>query len=186
MARKKAELVSRNTEELAEKRAEEEATKKQTQSDSDFRWQAMLPTYKDCAETFYDMLKKAADRKNQGVSKTATYFQCLPDSIDYRVGETNVAEIRFQNETNIDFRLTIPGCDLAWQRGLKISTGCGYFEIHRNLNFSSEKCDVSIHVPGWDEDASVQVGQTRPLMNEDLALLIDGQIKYGSETNHVK
>jgi hypothetical protein len=64
----------------------------------------MLPAYKDCMETLYNTLKKAADQRAEPIEKTPTYFNCLPSTLDFQFGETNIAEIKIQKQTNVDFR----------------------------------------------------------------------------------
>jgi len=53
-----SELVKLRAKKLVETAAKKETERKQIQSDADERWKQMLPTYKDCIETFYNVLKK--------------------------------------------------------------------------------------------------------------------------------
>jgi len=177
-----SELAKIKAKKLADKAAQDEANRKQQQSDSDNRWKEMLPIFNNCIETFYNILKNAAARRNEGIAKTDSYFRCLPPTIDYELGETNIAEIRFSNQTNIDFRIAITSDNQF--RGLRISGSCGYFEIHHANIYVWHKCNIIIHTQGIHEDQTVELGQTHDLIEEDLRLLKDGQIAYLSQTNH--
>jgi hypothetical protein len=122
------ELDNIKAQKLARIAAQKESELKQKQSDSDDFWNQMLPTYKDCLGTFYDVLKLEANRRNEAIEKSSNYGY-LPPSINYELEETNMAEIRFQNQTNMDFRVSILNFYPAL-KNLRISGDCGYFEIH--------------------------------------------------------
>jgi hypothetical protein len=181
-----SELANIKTKKLAEIAAQKEADRKQNQSDSDNRWKEMLPIFKDCIETFYNILKKEADHRNEGIAKTVTYFDCLPPTINYELGGTNIAEIKFKNQTNIDFHIAITSDNQF--RGLRISGSCGYFEIHHANIYAWYKCNIIIRIQGQgvDEDKTVSLDQTHDLIEEDLKLLKDGQIAYLSNTNKLR
>jgi hypothetical protein len=179
-----SELAKIKAKKLADIAAKKEADRKQTQSDSDNRWNAMLPVYKDCIETFYNILKKEADRRNEPIAKTDNYFNCLPSTINYELGETNIAEIRFSESTNVNFHIAITSGDQFQQRGLRISGSCGYFEIHHHPIYLYNRCVISVHIPDINEDRDVSLDQTHDLIEEDLRLLKNGQIAYLSQTNH--
>ena len=178
------ELGKLKAKKLAQRAAQDEAARKQTQSNSDNRWTNMLPTFNYCIETFYNILKKEADRRNEGIAKTVNYFKCLPSTINFDLGETNVAEIRFQNHTNVNFSLAITKSFNYLQRTLRISCSCGYFEIQHHPAAFSKECLVSVHIPDLNEDKYVSLDQAYDLIEEDLRLLMDGQIAYSAQTNH--
>jgi hypothetical protein len=103
------------------------------------------------------------------------------------LGETNIAEIRFQNQTNVDFRITISGCDQFSQRALRVSASCGYFVIRHDTIPPLQQCNISIHVQDLNDEQNVPLDQPdhmHNLIEEDLRLLKDGQIAYLSQTNH--
>jgi hypothetical protein len=179
-----SELAKIKAKKLAEIAAKKEADRKQTQSDSDGRWKVMLPAYKDCIETFYNILKKEADRRNEPIAKTDNYFSCLPSTINYELGETNIAEIRFSESTNVNFHIAITSGDQFQQRGLKISGSCGYFEIRHHPIYVYNQCIIGVHIQDLNDDRDASLDQTHDLIEEDLKLLKDGQIAYLSQTNH--
>jgi hypothetical protein len=181
-----AEMAKIKAKKTAEIAAKKEADRKEAQSYCDSRWKGMLPIYKDCIETFYDILKKEADRHNEGIAKTVNYFNCLPDTINYELGKTNVAEIKFQTQTNMDFHIAISCGDINYQRGLRISSSCGYFDIHHHPIYPYNLYVIGIHIRGFDDEKNVPPEQAHSLTEEDLRLLKDGQVTYSSETNHTK
>jgi hypothetical protein len=131
-------------------------------------------------------LKKEADRRNEGIAKTANYFNCLPSTINYELGETNIAEIRFQNQTNVYFHIKITGVNSWNQRSLITSGSCGDFEIRNVLASKNPQCDIIIHIQDFDDYQSPLLGQAHNLIEEDSKLLIGGQIHYINQTNHTK
>jgi hypothetical protein len=125
---------------LAIQKADE---KNKRQITFDAMWKTMLPLYKDCLETFYNLLKKDADRRGEGVAKTINYFACLPDRLDVDAAETNVAEIMFQKQTNVDFHVFIDGPAAYNGHGLRIECQGGTVEVHHHYVAAWNKCTLA-------------------------------------------
>ncbi len=181
-----SELAAIKAKKLAAQEIQKENDKKQRQDFADERWNRMLPIYKDCIETLYNLLKNESDRRGEGIAKTLNYFSCLPATLDVDAGETNVAEIKFQTQTNMDFKIYITGCDTYQQRGLRIECAVGRFEIRPSWLMNSGMCNVEIHIIGLDDNQDADIGkpqQIQDLTAEDLKILRDAQTGRSSPAN---
>jgi hypothetical protein len=132
-------------------------------------------------EELHNILTTEAAKRGDGISKTAGYFQCLPPAIDFEVHNINVAEIRLQTETNLDFKIIITGLDGYNQRTLRVSCDCGYLDIHPAS--AENYYNISVHIPDWDDDQYVQAAQAGDMFKKQITTLIAGQIIYLNKMN---
>ncbi len=71
-------------------------------------WTDNLSERKYAVEELHAILSQEATKQGQAIAKTANYFQCLPPHLtleDMDIDETNLAEIRFDKQTNISFTI---------------------------------------------------------------------------------
>jgi hypothetical protein len=179
---------------VSQKKAAEEARanadRTQREVEADKNWAIMSPIYRNCIETFYSLLEKSAADKGDSIAKTITYFSCIPKTVFVDLGETNIAEIRFKNETNIDFTIFLAVNDTDCnQRGLEIKCAAGELYIHHDGICLWNNCLTEIHIKEikpLDDTAAAPLDHLQQVyqdVTDDLKLLRDAQIEYANANN---
>jgi hypothetical protein len=85
----------------AETTAKAEAEHRQKNLNAQGQWDIYLPYYQHSLVVLHDVLTDRAANVRDGIVQSVGYFQCLPSAIDYTNGSIKVANIGFQNNTNM-------------------------------------------------------------------------------------
>jgi hypothetical protein len=172
--------------ELAKSRADKLANLQKLKLNVQAAWTNNLPIFNSSLEALHEILTKEATKRGDGIAKTVAYFQCLPAAADFEIsGETNVAEIKLQTETNLDFKIAITGQFLSGeniirQRGLRIYCSCGFLAITPR---AGNYFNLTIHIPDGNENKSATSRDVRDIITQSLKILVGSQIDYLSKTN---
>jgi hypothetical protein len=173
--------------ELAESEAEKAANIQRLKLNAQTTWQNNLPIYNFSLKALYDILAEEAKEQGGGIAKTAGYFQCLPTTLDHEIGETNAAEIRFQADTNLDFKVAITretylGEEYLQSRGLKITCSCGDLQIIP-IPFGGNDIDIRVNTPDRNESKSLPSQEARDDIEHGLKVLVVAEIEFLKKTN---
>ena len=151
-----------------------------------------MPIFNYSLEALYQILSEESKKRGDGISKTVGYFQCLPATIGHKTGSINVAEIRFQNKTNMDFKVSITpegwlnDDAMVVPSGLRIDCSCGYLMIGSDGPSASGSPSVRIGISDFNDFARISSPSSqdaRDIIKHNLNLLVGGQIAYLSKTN---
>ena len=151
-------------------------------------WDNNLPFFRHSLEYLYDILNLEAAKRGDGIEKKSGYFNCLPQKINFKMDETEVSEIRFQKETNLDFKVSITkgGQNPLQPNGMKIVYACGYLEFEPFWVISGSHFHIIIQIPGYNDDKTTENmtnDQRRELVEMRVKILVGAQIRYLSSTN---
>jgi hypothetical protein len=166
---------------LAQRESEKQADLQKELSQEQHWWEQEVPYYKFTLVTLRDKLMEKAKASGDGISQSADYFQCIPEVFDPNGGDVNVAKIKFQNNTNWSFLVTITAKDIGNRRKLRISCSGGYLEIHADEN--NLGAEISVPSKNFSDDKVSAMGISKPLIVEGLTILIGAQEEFLSNTN---
>ncbi len=179
---------------------EAEAEQKAEQKDQDEKqmaldrsiWGTDLPYYDYIIRTFLEFLAEVAKQEGDSVytySPSSSYYQCLPQEINIKTGDTNVAELRLSKNTNWDFQIIIESKDSQNRRPLKIKSKGGGAVFRPNFWVTPNILTIDL----FNGDGSVIFTQNRPLppieeaqtnIDKGLRAVIGRHAKYLSSTNN--
>jgi hypothetical protein len=167
---------------IAKAKSEQAAAKKrnelETQAQVQTEWGKNLSSRNYAIQALYDVMNKEATKHRDGIAKTIGYFQCLPPTIVSGSPDTNVAEIRFQTKTNVNFQIKILNNGSS-SKMLRINSDCGFLLLYS----SGDQFRWAIHIPNFDDDKAILTDNTHDLIEEGVEILVAGQIDYLSRTN---
>jgi hypothetical protein len=104
--------------------------------------------------------------------------------MDFNIGETNIAEIRFQKNTNWDFRIFIRPKDGQNRRTLSISCKGGLLNIDTlNPDLSHVATSVYDKTGKLISNPTGNIENARSVVDNGLGLLIALQARYLREAN---
>lgn len=148
-------------------------------------WDLYLPYYNHSLVVLHDALLHEAAKEGDGIAQSNDYFQSLPSSIAPSVGGFNVAEIRFQKSTNMDFIVSVTALNSANRRTLRIISAGGFIEMELG---SGDKVHGNLHIePDIDLPFEVATNQANTKMVESVNDLIGAEILFlQSRTNDAK
>jgi hypothetical protein len=167
--------------ELAQDEAEKQNAILQEQTQEQAWWDAALPSYNHALKSLDIQLAKMAANKGDGISESPDYFNCLPKITDFKMNALDVAKIRFQKETNMNFLITISPKNLASRRNLNITASGAFLEIRTD----PQNCGAHVIIPSlhYDKDKVVGINQANEFFDERLNFFINAQAFYLSQTN---
>jgi hypothetical protein len=171
--------------------AQMEAAKKNDENNTLNMWAKNLPAFNYLLEALHRQLDKKIQNQDE-ISKTLTYYQCLPQKIGLISNELNVAEIKLLTNTNLDFTIRITPTDGSGgglqPNGIKISSSCGFVEFRPTWVSSGNFLHRIIHIPNFDNDI-MNVGlppdQTQNFIKEGVGVLVDAQYKSSTYNKSV-
>ncbi|HZM02700.1 MAG TPA: hypothetical protein VFC44_06725 [Candidatus Saccharimonadales bacterium] len=173
--------------ELEKTKAEKMAVADKLVSDARAAWGNNLPVYNYSVEELHTLLTREAIGRKDGIAKTVGYFQCLPPDVDPKIRLTNVAEIQFQAETNMDFKIAITADRADEPHGLAISCNCGSLIIatpHSGSGFSSFY--IRVNIPGFKDSDWKSPLDARDFIKHCLKILVAGQLDSVNSTNKTR
>jgi hypothetical protein len=101
--------------------------------------------------------------------------------------ETNIAEIRFQQNTNVDFKIAITSGGVVGPtiqpNGLKIYCSCGSLELRPFWFMSGNHLHRAIGVPGYSDDQTTLDDDPRGTVDNGLKVLVAAQFDSLKITN---
>ena len=145
-------------------------------------WTNDVPIYNYAIQELYDILSKEAVKCGDGIAKTSGYFRCIPTTpIDDAIGETNIAEIRFINKTNLSFQIVITpqnrsNGEITGHRELHIRCSAGGLF----LNHQGKDPAIGIRIPEVESWATIT---DQDIVKQKLKLLIASQIEFVDSRN---
>jgi hypothetical protein len=183
--------VSELAKSIAQERNEKAAWIKSREDSAEASWTNNLPLFNYSLEALYQILSEEAKKQKDGIAKTTGYFQCLPTIVGHKTGKIDAAEIRFQNKTNMDFKIVITpevwnGETLIGARDLRIDCSSGYLIIAPHWPGLSGGLTVSVQIPNFTKSARISSPSpqdSHDIIKHYLNLLVGGQIDYLSKTN---
>jgi hypothetical protein len=169
----------------AQQKAENEAAIERQNIIASNSWNGTLPIYGYTLEKLYNILYGIVATNHDGIAKTDGYFKCLPATLGFEIATTNIAEIRFQTNTKLDFKISIGGIvDDEQKRVFRITSNNGTFEIERYGRPERNIFRMNLHTPDADNVFPVKTDDGfQDAINTNLEILVDSQIYYLSHTN---
>ena len=167
--------------ELAEDDAEKQKSILQEQTQEQGWWDVALPSYNHALKSLQIQLTKMAADHGDGISCSPAYFDCLPKITDTKIGGLDVARIRFQKETNMNFLISISPKNPANRRNLNLTASGGLLEIRTDPS----SCGARISFPSlqYEKDKVVEINKANELIEGKLLFFINAQAAYLSQTN---
>ena len=147
--------------EILQKAEQKDQDEKQMALDRSI-WGTDLPYYDYIIRTFLEFLAEVAKQEGDSVytySPSSSYYQCLPQEINIKTGDTNVAELRLSKNTNWDFQIIIESKDSQNRRPLKIKSKGGGAVFRPNFWVTPNILTIDL----FNGDGSVIFTQNRPL-----------------------
>ncbi len=147
-------------------------------------WTNNLSAYNYALKCLYDIMKAEATRRNDSVTLTEDYFNSLPQIVAHSGEETKIAEIRFTNQTNLDFRIMITGenregYNYIQPRALKITCDCGSLQF---VSFHGISHNLFLKIP--DIQFTPGPGFEHESIKKEIKLLVAAQIEYLRKIPH--
>jgi hypothetical protein len=164
----------------AEAAAKKEAGHHQRNLAAQQIWQDFLPYCQRSIVVLRDVLSRKASKVGDGIAQSSGYFQCLPPAMDCDTGAIQIAEIRFQKNTNMSFLITVDGLHMDNLRPLIISCNSGilYLEPHGNTLRSF------LHLnPDIDMDKSDKMTNADNIISQAINDLVAGESAFLSNAN---
>lgn len=171
-------------------KADQEAAKKEAQKKQEAierenyinaLWSNSVPNYKQEMVSLNDYLAKLVRGQNDGISRSEDYFDALPQTIDPNGRETIIAEIKFQKNTNLDFKIFLDDGQNEVRRPLKITCSGGY--LYSIPEMSGNSFDMTV----YDENGSIldsanpPITESKPEAKRMAELLVAEQVRYFEE-----
>lgn len=177
-------ILAEVQEKRVEKQKEMEAQNKIVSAAATQAWDMSLPDFNESLKLLYDILKKQAPKYHDGVAYTQGYFQSIPPKIDLETGIKDYSNIRFQNNTNIAFRIEISELDLSQRRRLTIYCAAGFIRMRYDSDNGFYAQLFSNIFPEINEEKVVQYSESQVLIKHDLEVLVATQLQssFHSET----
>jgi hypothetical protein len=125
-------------------------------------------------------LRKEAALLGDGVVYTNGYLQCVPPSMSFKTGETNIERIWFQKNTNWDFRIAITERDGFQQRMLRIYCSCGYFQTRPD---PAGNLYMRVQVNDFGDETYPTYDKANDSIDRYMKVLIGAQAAYLVQTN---
>jgi hypothetical protein len=181
IAKLKAEQVAKIAKLKAENDAKIGSEKRKRDLNIQHWWDVYLPHFKHSLTVLHDALADEARKTGDGITQSVDYFQCLPPTIDSKIGELKVAEIGLQKNTNMDFIVSITALTGSDVRYLRISCGGCFLESWLSWG---EKFIRDIHIdPDFDNEKEVPIEKANELIDEEMKELIAARYYVLSNTN---
>jgi hypothetical protein len=178
-------LMAENFAKIAKLKADNDAIKEAEKRKRELNiqkwWDVYLPYYNRSLIVLHDVLAGEAAKTGDGIAQSAGYFQCLPPTIDPKIGELKVAEIGLQKNTNIDFIITITALTDSDVRRLRISCGGCFLESWPSWG---DKFIRDIHIdPDFDNEKEVPIEKANELIGDEIKDLVAARYYISSNTN---
>jgi hypothetical protein len=168
-------IISSLAKAKADRAAKEEKDKLAAEEAREEEWKTGLAHWRFALQSLYDVLKAAAERRGDGITKTEGYFQCLEIAQPKQdVDNTKLAEIRFTNRTNVDFLISLKNENGA--KALLISTDCGTVEVYH----WDHKMEVMVDISRFDYHDNVMFasGNEHDAINKQIKTLVSSQLYF--------
>jgi hypothetical protein len=187
-ANKKFEVVDSQVVDLNQLKTKLESQRASQEIQHEKEWKAAqseydlgLPIYEYTVRTLIEMLGKVAVMKGD---KAVSNYRGLALAVSPTLGETNVAEIKFQTNADWDFQVFVTGADINRHRGLSVKCHDVSLDVG-TIEFGSNRFDTFLHVPG-EEDINIRgsVDDYKKTVDEALGNLIAAEEMRFSNTNN--
>jgi uncharacterized membrane protein YjfL (UPF0719 family) len=174
----------------ADHAAQIKAQDDECQKENQAVWEHNYQLFNHAIESLHNILNNESGNHGDGIAKTEGYFQCLPKNILFGMPETNIAEIRFQWNTNIDFQVatthSVNVGPTIIPTGLKISCSSSWIELRPFWPMSGLHIKRIIHTPDYDEEKDLPDDTQQKLVDEGLRIIVAAQIDHESHTALLK
>lgn len=144
-------------------------------------WEAYLPHYQFSLSALNDELMREAAQQSDRISKSEGYFTSIPDKPYNRGEQFQVAEIKFQKNTNMDFTVSVSGPNPANYGQLTISCEAGYLKTDGERG-DFFRCDLHV-APDFDDGGRTNYSNADKMIAAFVKELVAAQIDYLSRTN---
>jgi len=142
-------------------------------------YEKCTPYYDNAIRTLADLLKNLAIEKGDTAELS---YRGLPITINPDVAETNVAEVKFQTNTNWDFQIQIDGKELNGRRCLTIKGKNVWLDVAPY--FQENRLDTYLHVSGEEPIPNFKpLADAHQTIAESLGLLLAAQAEQIANTN---
>jgi hypothetical protein len=152
-------------------------------------WSDNLSERKYAVEELHAILSQEAAKRGEAIAKTPNYLQCLPLNLtpeDMDIDETNLAEIRFEKQTNISFTIWLIN-HMDTHKLFRVQCGAGYMDLYSGWGgIGGDQLGRIINIPGEQLNRinkEIPNEQYQEIISEGLRALVTAQIKSANTNN---